>query len=146
MLHSEVIFGIASGLVSLFFYIVSQTFPQGTGDGVPGPGFFPIALSIVLLILSIALIISGLKKSEKYFKLTDNMKKNLKPLFLTVIAMFLFLIIWRYIPFYISAFVYMLCLNLIFKQKLKFAIPFSILITGVIYYVFSNIFNVMLNI
>lgn len=145
LLHSEVIFGIITSLISIFFFLGSRFFPEGTVDGVPGPGYFPTLLSVFLFVLSVALIISGLKKEDRYFALTETINNNLKSLFLTMLSMAGFLIMWRYVPFVISAFLFLLFLNLIFKQSMKFSLMFSAVMVGIVYYVFSNVFNVILD-
>lgn len=142
---AEVIWGIITALISIFFIALSIEFPGGTVDGVPGPGYFPRVIAVILLALSIMLIISGIKNKRVYFKLDDQMKSNLKSLLLTVAAMVAFLIIWNFIPFVVSAFLYLMALCFICRQKLKFAIVFSAVTSGVVYLIFEKIFHVMLN-
>lgn len=146
LVNSEVISGIIGILVSMFFYVFSLGFPKGTSDGVPGPGYFPQILAVCLFLLSIGLIVLGTKSKTQYFKLDDRLKRNIKPLLLTIVAMISFVIMWKYLPFAVSAFVYLTALCLIYKMTWKFSIFFSAISTAVIYVTFEKIFRVTLNI
>ena len=48
--------------VSLYVLFAVQSFPKAV-DGVPGPGFFPAVLSVVILFLSFLLLLSSRKVS-----------------------------------------------------------------------------------
>jgi len=143
-LNSDVIAGVLLILVSIFLIVESLEFPDAMGTE-PGPAFFPIVLSIILIFLSILLIIKGVKTNVRHFEITKEIRDNIKTLGLTILATILFLFFWRYLPFYIIAFLYLFSLGIIFKIKITKALVFSIFTTGIIYYVFSEMFLINLN-
>ncbi|MDK2799451.1 MAG: hypothetical protein PWP27_1552 [Clostridiales bacterium] len=144
MINADIIFGSISSLISILFYVVSLSFPKGTTDGIPGPGYFPQLMAVIIFVLSIILIVSGIKNKKRYIVLNEKTSKNVKPLILTIAAMGCFIGLWEFIPFILGAFLYLLILNIIFKQKLKFAVIFAATTTAVIYFIFVNIFHIML--
>lgn len=144
--NSEVIFGILSILVALYFIITSTGLPGATKNGVPGSGYFPTIAAIGVLVLSVLMIIQGIKKPQEYFRIEKSQRGNLIQMIAVLAALAGFLIIWKYIPFIPAALIYVFALSVILRQPLKFSIPYTIGVVLVLYLIFSVAFKVKLNI
>ena len=145
ILNSEVIFGIIGILVSLYFILGSLEFPGGR-NGVPGAGYFPIIAASGVTVFSVLLVVQGFMKPKEYFKLSASQKSNLIQMVEVLVALAVFLVIWRFIPFIPAALLYVFALCLILKQPIKFSIPYTIGVVMVLYLIFSVAFKVKLNI
>lgn len=147
MIFADVVFGIISLVISIWFFIMSQGFKSGTvSDGVPGAGFFPSILCIIMGIVSIVLIIQGFKKKTHYFTVVKHIKdisENTKNLFLTSAALLIFMLLWQYTFFILALAVLIFFLNLLFHQKILINILYTGILVSVIYLVFGRIFHVM---
>lgn len=119
-----------------------------SSDGVPGAGFFPVLLGFAVGILGTVLMIRGIlqKGSVQYFKVDDEVKKNLKTLGLAVAGIVVFFILWQTTKQFIIC-VPMLCffLNWIFKRTLKFNIIYTVVFTVFLYLAFVIGFSVQFN-
>lgn len=131
-------------IVTLFFMIPAFSFPGGTTDGAPGPGYFPILVCSVILLLSTILFIQYLRDHKKYFQQNETQKKNLPKLLIAIGAIILYTILFMFIPFIPLTLVFMVFLNWLFGRTWRFNIIFSVVFTGVIYFVFNNLLHVML--
>lgn len=144
MSKAGLLFVSACIAVALLFMIPAFKFPGGTVDGTPGPGYFPILVSSVILFLSAILFVQYLRDNKKYFQQNETQKKNLPKLLITAGAILLYTILFMVIPFIPLTLVFMVFLNWLFGRTWRFNIIFSIIFTGVIYYVFNNLLHVML--
>lgn len=143
-MYDDVIFSIISFIIGLLFFIPALGFGIApTKEGTPGPGFFPIIISSIVMIISIIQIIKSLKAKEKHFKLDDEIRANLKPFFITVVAIIVYLILWKFITFFPATIIFLLVLNYIYKKSWKFNILFTAGLTLFVYFVFAKLFSVM---
>jgi putative tricarboxylic transport membrane protein len=145
LINSEIIFSLIMILVALFFFVFSLNFPPGTSDGVPGPKYFPMLLATMLFILSVVSIVVNYGKKENYF-IWEKIKSNFKPLLKVVVAFIVFVVMWKYIPFYISALIFLLILSHIFKLRMRTAILYSVVLTGLLFIMFTYGFGISLEI
>jgi putative tricarboxylic transport membrane protein len=145
MFNGDVISGLISILFSLLFIIPALGFDNRTTDGSPGAGFFPIVVGGGLLLMGVILAVSGLKTKKRYFTINDEMKKNLKLFFLTLVIILAYFILWKLIPFVIATFLFLAALNYIYQRSLKFNLSFSFTVSLLIYLIFGKIFHVMFN-
>lgn len=143
MLNGDVIFGLASIVFSLLFILSSLGFENRTTDGSPGAGFFPILIGSILLIMGVAFAVSGFKTKKHYFEMNEEVKKNLKIFFLTIAAIIGYLMIWKWISFVVATFAFLIGLNYIYKQSLKFNLIFSSVASLLVYVIFEKIFHVL---
>ncbi|MCI1208517.1 MAG: tripartite tricarboxylate transporter TctB family protein [Treponema sp.] len=145
-LNAEVIFGDISALVALLFIAKARTFQNGSADGVPGPGYFPIFAASLLLLFSVLLIVSGVHKQTVYFQLDVSQKENLITVLLVFADLICFFILWYFIPFIIAAIVFQIILGRILKCSWKFTIIYAFTSVIVLYLLFHTAFKVKLNI
>ena len=136
----EIIISLVGILISALAFINAFTFPGGTSDGVPGAGVFPQALCVINLIL----IVNALRKKTK-MEMTEEQKEGLKRAGLLVAATIVMLILWGKLHFVILCSIYLIAIGLILKQKMKTFIPGAIVSSALIYFIFQQVLNVMLN-
>lgn len=144
MSKAGLLFVVSCIVVALFFMIPAFGFPGGSADGAPGPGYFPIIVSTIVIILSVILLFHYLKDKTKYFQTTEVQKKNMKKLLVVSGVVVLYSILFMYVPFLPLSIVFLIFLNWFFGKSWKFNIPFSVIFTVVLYLVFKNFLHVML--
>ncbi|AOT69643.1 tripartite tricarboxylate transporter TctB family protein [Geosporobacter ferrireducens] len=137
-----VLFVILGGL--FIFPSLSLGIASPTSDGVPGPGFFPFIMALMVVVFGLILFIRGIKAngSFEYFKLEDAQKKNKKLFFTTVFAILVFLALWKLTTFLIAAASISLFLNWTYERTLKFNAVYTVLFVGLIYFVFNMLLRV----
>lgn len=144
MSKAGLIFVGCCAAIAIFFLIPALGMPGGTSDGAPGPGYFPIIVSLVILVLCVLLVFKYLKDDKKYFQQTETQRKNLPKLLITAGAIVLYTILFMFVPFIPLTIVFMVFLNWYFGKKWVYNIVFSIVFTLVLYFVFSKFLHVML--
>ena len=147
----DIVPAIVTILVGIFtvYYVHSQKklkLLDSTAAGVLGPGFYPFACGVLLIILGALLLIRGLRQhgTKSYFEMTPEKKKNLTTMLLLALSIALFLAAWKLTKqFYICLFVYALIVNLLLKRSWLFTILFAAVMTGFVYFLFSKGFSVI---
>ena len=127
-----------------------QIAPSRQTGNAPGPGFFPMICSVLLLIFGIMLIIRGIRQkgAVNYFVITDEIRGNIKVGLAVFAGLVVMLIAWKLLSpafdyaFIAVAFLFAVYLNVLFKRKPLFTILFSLGITALIYFMFMRGFSV----
>lgn len=113
---------------------------------IPGPGFFPLVCSALMVIFGICLIIRGIKQNGgvHFFKMTLEIKENLRVVLLTLAGLVVFLILWKDVSklFILWVALYTTFLCRVFKRSWPFTIIFVAVMTGLIYFMFMVGFSV----
>lgn len=113
---------------------------------VPGPGFFPLACAVLMLVFGIFLTVRGLLENGKvdFFKMTPEIRDNLKILLKVVGGLVGFLILWNFVSrlFILWVAIYAAYLCLVFKRSVLFTVIFTIVMTALIYFMFMVGFSV----
>jgi len=130
--------------VALIFMIPAFSMPGGSVDGAPGPGYFPIILSTLVIILAIIQGLSYLKEDVKTFQQTETQKKNRPTLFIVCITTLVYTILFAYIPFIPLTIVGVGFINWLFGKRWISNLIFSVVFTMVLYVIFSKFLHVML--
>ncbi len=100
----EVIFLLAIIGYSLYIYITSINFEVLSFDTSGGPGLFPSAVSLIIIVVSLILIINILRKRErKHFVFLELFNRTRGPYLLLLIA---YVVSLRWFGFLISSIVY----------------------------------------
>ena len=157
-LKADSIAGLLCMAFGIFFLIMTATNPQlsfiaTTSDGVPGAGFFPYILSVLIIIMGAALVVRGIRQEGKqYVEWTPENKKNLRVMFLTVAGIIVFLAAWKITAPYFGNTTFMVCvflfeiyLNKLFERTWKFALIYAVVFTAFIYLVFNVGFSILFN-
>lgn len=148
--HGDTIPGIFTALLGglSLWYVLSQprlTIITDSSAGSLGPGFFPFACSVLLIVLGIVLLIRGLLQHGKkdFFQMTPEKKQNLKRIAFIVGTCVLFIAAWKLTQqFIICLFVYSIVINMLLRRSWKFSILFSVVITAFVYFLFCRGFSV----
>lgn len=145
MLNADVIFGCVSATIGAIWIVMSLPFPLGTSDGVPGPGYFPILISSLLILVSLALIFTGMKSKKCYFDVKKLSKNNIKMFVLSWTIMLLFVLMWVKTSYIIACLVLIFGLGVVFEINLKENILISSALTFATYYIFNNLLHILLD-
>lgn len=129
--------------------ISHATLKSASAMGDPGPKMFPDAVCIVILILAVLIMAESFWKTEMPFKgtfATQESRQGCIRMLLVLSDLALFLVLWRFVPFITAGAAFMFLLCMIFREKLLFSIIYSASVTGVLYFVFTILLKVNLNI
>jgi putative tricarboxylic transport membrane protein len=136
--------GIGSLLFSLVFFIQSFQF-EYTSSSNPGPGFFPVWLSGILIVLSVLYIIQSLRtpnRSETEQSDKTNSMERMKLLFV-ILSMFLFPIVLPFLGFMLSGTIFLFLL-LFRAYKWYISLGISIVVTAVVFWLFGVVLSIPL--
>ena len=145
MFNGDVVFGIITSFIGAWWIFMSRNFPGGTTDGVPGPGYFPRIIGICLIIMSVILISKGLKNKNVYFNIKDWPKENKKIFLYTIAIVLVFMVLWINVSYMVACFVLLFSLGYLYGMKLTKNLILSVCLTVITYFIFNNVFSVMLN-
>jgi hypothetical protein len=140
----EIIISLLSIIISALAFINAFTFPGGTSDGVPGAGVFPQALCVIIILINLALFVKALRKKTRV-EMTEEQKEGLIRAGLLVVVTVVMLVLWGKFHFVILCSMYLTSIGIILKQKMKTFIPGAIISSVLIWFVFQEVLNVMLN-
>ncbi len=130
--------------VALFFMIPAFSMPGGSSDGAPGPGYFPIIISVIIIILSVLQGVFYLREDKKSFDQDVTQRKNKPILFVVCITILAYTILFAFIPFIPLTIVAVGFLNWLFGKQWVPNLIFSVFFTLIIYVIFSKFLHVML--
>ncbi|MEF3331412.1 tripartite tricarboxylate transporter TctB family protein [Oceanobacillus oncorhynchi] len=155
--YGDLITGIILLAISIVMFIGSLNMEALT-EGAVGSDFMPKVIAILIAVMSIPVIVSGFKSGEidktdeeapaaEVKEGTDN-KNSFIYLILTIILLFVYLFLIPILGFLITTAAYLIIQMLLFsKWTIKNALLYgviSIVTSSVIYFVFRNVFYVML--
>jgi len=147
MLNADNIIAIFVGLLGIIMFWGSRTLPSGYMPGVPGPGFFPRLISYGLIILSIILLISGLKNRKTYFEKGFFRSENFKDWIWIVIPTTLYVFAWIFEigTFIINSIIYFSIIVYFFGEKrIPYILALSVGFSFFTFYFFTNVFRILL--
>lgn len=130
--------------VALFFMIPAFSMPGGSADGAPGPGYFPIILSVIVIVLSVVQGLFYFREDRKSFDQTETQKRNKPLLFIVCITILAYTILFAFIPFIPLTIIAVGFLNWLFGKKWVPNLIFSVFFTMIVYVIFSKFLHVML--
>nr|WP_314531876.1 tripartite tricarboxylate transporter TctB family protein [uncultured Fusobacterium sp.] len=140
----EKIFLVFLNLISIFLFFITFTFETLEMDKYSlGATFFPRLICIILFILSLILLIFSIIKKENKNKKIGSTK--IKYTVSTILFFFIYVFLLDKLGYLVSTIVFMISLLFLLKSKsILINIIFSVLFSGVIYFMFSKGFNVSL--
>ena len=143
-IKKDVLSGAAAVCIGAAFMFPSLRLGVGslTSDGVPGPGFFPFFVSLLVVGLGVALILKGciLKDADAYatFVFDDNSKN----VFVTIAAFAAYLALWRVSDFFLASALLVVFLNFHYGRSLKFNIVYTVVFISMVYLVFYRFLRI----
>lgn len=150
-LYSSIFFLIFGVII----FIAGKTLPVKNVPGQVGPEVFPQVIGAVIAILSAALILMtmGEIKREKAIGLTEEVKSeslfDLKSVLLTMALLVVYVFLIPSLGFVIAGILYLFIQMIVMankpapKQLVLYAI-IAIILPFVVYFIFVNVFNLML--
>jgi hypothetical protein len=137
---SEILFSIIVTGLGLLVFITAKGYPE-LPEGHPGPGLFPAYLGAGLFLCGILLLINALRFQT--FQ-TSGFQGKWILLVSILAAMIIFPFFYRVVGFFIAIAITILLVGLLMKLKFISAILTSVITTGFIYLIFSQILHVPL--
>jgi|LSQX01.2.fsa_nt_gb putative tricarboxylic transport membrane protein len=131
-------------IIALAFMIPAFSMPGGSVDGAPGPGYFPIIVSVLVIIFAVIQGIVYIKDGTKTFDQTETQKKNRPTLIVTCIGILVYTVLFSIIPFIPLTIVAIVFFNWLYGKKWIPNIVFAVVFTIIVYFVFSKFLHVML--
>ncbi len=129
-------------IIAIYVISVASQYPAGS-NGVPGPGVFPIMVSVVLLAASIAIVISSIKMEDTPIAWLDD---NTKRVYLSMIALLAYVIIMAQVGFVVTSTIFMTVMTQWFRKGKPITnAGISVIFVGIVYLVFGMLLNVPLN-
>jgi putative tricarboxylic transport membrane protein len=111
----DIISGCALFLLALLYFTGTWSLPAGNDE--PGPAFFPVLLSVALMLLALSIILQGMKaKAEE-----APSHKPWKPL-LAIAVTALFVVLFQSLGFVLSTLAYTLAITMMFRSEKKFTL------------------------
>lgn len=158
--YQDVYSGLFLLIVSGVIFFTAFSFEALTTTRI-GPAFMPQIIGIIMAVFSIIIVINGFRKSrevnegsaaEEEVSVEDELivteKRSYKPVILTLVLMIVYLALMPYIGFLIMTTVYMfvqmLVLAHITNRRIWLFLIISVITSAAIYYLFRNVFYVML--
>ena len=145
MKRADIIAGILGLFVGFYVIIESRTFPD---DEVllMGPSFFPIVLSVLMLIFSIALIVNALMgRSAKKAEKLDLRDPGIQRSIISLLATIVYLSTLEKLGFIIGSIIYLMFL--MYLLKLRNYVKMVLVSVGVslaVYYIFRVALSITL--
>ena len=144
MKKGNLIFAGIFTLLSVAVITRSCMYPEGQ-NGIPGPGFFPILVAVVMLLASISLVISSLRmKPDEDRPLVLSSPDN-KRAYKAMGIMLAYLIIMPVVGFCVTTFLLLLIqIRWLSPYRFRTCCGISLLVVALIYVVFRLVLNVLL--
>lgn len=144
--NSDTLLGAASFLIGLWWLAMSIQMPSSTAtDGTPGAATFPIGISILVMVISVIMMVTGAKKGLTYFNLKAISKENAIAILISLALFVLFLILWNQVHYIAASFAMTLGLALVYKIKPVPSLILAAVYSVSTYYVFTGVLKVMLD-
>lgn len=140
---------VIAALCCAMIYIANTTIAATAPAGDPGPRIFPVASSLVVLVLAIVITVQSLYKPKHAFRdlaVDPEKRRGLIQMLLVLASLLLFLVMWQLIPFLAAGIIFMLLMCIIFKMKPLYTIVYSVAVPGVLYVIFAILLKVRLDI
>lgn len=130
-------------LVALYTFFKAGTFPEGV-MGVPGPGYFPRILSLIVILLAAIELISSYRDKEEEEEIKLFAKENAR-VWVSLGFIILYFIGLSYLGFIISTIIFMLVMLMYFRIRniiVLVAVPIGL--TTFLYFIFTILLKVQL--
>lgn len=141
--NGDVFLGVIILAVCIWFYVNGQKLASVKLGGSIDAGFFPRVLAMLIGLMAIGLIIQGIKNGNDYFGNADKASKLLFYETIAIVGAYVFL--WQYITFIPLTIALLLALSFCLKINWKAAIPYAVIMSCGLYYIFANVFKIILD-
>ena len=145
MKKGNLAFAALSAVIGIVIIAIAMGYPTAAdyGTGVPGPGLWPIAISVVLLACAVLLALKSLKMDPEKNTKIELWSTGTKRVYLTMLILLVYVLVLEFLGFLIATVVLEFVLIQWFaKKKPWITAIFAVGITLVIYLVFQYVLNV----
>ncbi|MDR2392173.1 MAG: tripartite tricarboxylate transporter TctB family protein [Planctomycetota bacterium] len=121
---------------------------SATSDGVPGAGFFPFILGLIILVLGAVqatLFFRDRGEKKASFALPPDRRANVARIAATVGGMLGLFVLWKLVCFEAAAPAFCLFLNRVYGRGWLFNVVFSVLMTLLIHLLFTRLLYIQFN-
>lgn len=141
----NLIFAGICAVLGIVIIGIASTYPTAAdyGTGVPGPGLWPIVISVVLLLCAAMLVLKTVKMKPEQDTKVELMNEGTKRVYITIAILFGYLLVLEFLGFIIATTVMeFVFIQWFAKKKPWVTLLISVAITLVIYAVFQYVLNV----
>jgi putative tricarboxylic transport membrane protein len=145
MKKGNLAFAALSAILGGIIISIALGYPTAAdyGTGVPGPGLWPIAISVVLIGCAVLLAVKSLKMPEEKNTEIKLWNEGTKRVYITMAVLFIYCLALEFLGFLISTVILeFFFIQWFAKKKPWITAIFAVGITLVIYLVFQYILNV----
>lgn len=141
--NSDTLFGIAIIIICILFFIMGGEIKGMKGQAAPG--LFARLIAIVTGSFALMLVVNGVREAMAgNVPTTPGSAEDRKLFFKTILLVALYLIAWKHVHFIVCTLVFLLLESWVLKMSWKFAVIYSVVFSFGIYYIFANVFRIML--
>lgn len=139
MKKSNCILAIICSVLSIYVIATAMKYPKGVA-GVPGPGVFPIMISVLLLATSVSIMVSSSKMEDSEIGwLSDDSKR----VYISMIVLIVYVVALSKIGFVVTSVIFMTSMLQWFRNgKPVINALISLIFVALVYLVFSIVLNV----
>jgi len=143
LFNADTIFGFGVLVVCAVFFVMGSQLVGMKGQA--GPGLFAQMISVITGILAVALMVNGVRAAKAgTTEETPGTADDRRLFFMTLIFTGLYVLAWPHVHFIICTALFMLAMSWLLKMSWKFAIIYSAVFSVGIYYLFANVFRILL--
>lgn len=144
MKKGNLIFTGIFSLLAVLVIFVSSSYPKGQ-DGIPGPGFFPILIAILMLLGCASLLITSLKMDEQEDISLELSSKDNRRVYLTMAILVAYVAVMPVVGFCLTSFLFLSGMIRWFgKYSMGKCCMISAVIVALIYGIFGMVLHVSL--
>lgn len=141
--NSDTLFGIAVIIVCIIFFILGGQIHGMKGQAAPG--LFARIISVVTGIFALMLVFNSVRDAKNgNVAVIPGTAEDRKVFYKTILLVALYVLAWPHIHFIICTLAFMLAEGYVLKMSPKFTIVYSIIFAVGIYYLFANVFRILL--
>ncbi|MGJ8455408.1 tripartite tricarboxylate transporter TctB family protein [Pseudothermotoga sp. U03pept] len=138
----DLVFSIIAVIFSILLLIEASKLPEGVAN-LPGPGFFPTIIGVVILVLSVALLVLTVRNLSKG-KVTSKLQGDWGTTILFIGIATGYVGLWGRGNFMLNTTVMIFLLQMISGAKWYWALIGSISLSSGIYLLFGKVFHALL--
>ena len=145
MKKGNLAFAAVCSIIGIVIIAIAMGYPTAAdyGTGVPGPGLWPIAISVVLIACAVLLALKSLKMPEEKNTKVALWTEGTKRVYITMAALFIYCLALEFLGFLIATVILeFFFIQWFAKKKPWLTAIFAVGITLVIYLVFQYVLNV----
>lgn len=141
--NSDTLFGIAVILVCILFWQMGGEIKGMKGQAAPG--LFARIIAVVTGSFALMLVVNGVREvMSGNLQVLPGTAEDRKVFYKTLLLVALYVLAWPHVHFIICTLAFLLAEGWVLKMSPKFTVIYSVLFAVGIYYVFANVFRILL--